>query len=81
MTAFVNPWEFASFNVTEQMRFVRAHGMALANAYARDAGTTVGGLKPKAPPKQRPDVFILNKTINVEGGGGRGFSGEGPPQD
>lgn len=79
MTALVNPWERDSFNVTHQMRFVRSHGMALANAYARDAGTTVGGLKPKAPPKQRPDVYVISKKITVEGGGGSGSSGFGPP--
>ena len=81
MTAFANPWERDSFNVTQQMRFVRQHGMALANAYARDAGTTVGGLKPKAEPKREQRTVILNKTIQVGGDtqGGRGYSGDGPP--
>lgn len=81
MTALVNPWERDSFNVTQQMRFVRQHGMALANAYARDAGTTVGGLKPKVESKREQRTVILNKTLHVTkgGGGGSGSSGYGPP--
>jgi hypothetical protein len=82
MTVFPNPWRAAAFNVTEQMRFVRKHGMALANAYANDAGTTIGGL-PKTEPKREQRTVILNKTIQVGVGGGvvgGGSSGNGPPE-
>lgn len=81
-TLYENPWASGEgWSLTKQMRFVRQHGMALATAYARDAGTTVGGLKPKALPKQRPDVYVISKKITVEGDtqAGRGSSGFGPP--
>ena len=41
-----NPWGGDSWNVTEQGRYVRQHGMEKANQMAKAAGTTVGGPRP-----------------------------------
>lgn len=82
MTAFANPWEFDQWNLTLQGQFLKRHGLALAQAYAADAGTSVGSRKPSAPPKPKPDICVLNKKIvtNVGGSGsGSGSSGHGPP--
>ncbi len=41
-----NPWKADNWNVTEQGKYLRAHGVDRATAAAKAAGTTLGGLKP-----------------------------------
>lgn len=47
MTVSVNPWTFADWNLTLQAQYVQQFGLDRAQARARDAGTTVGGPRPK----------------------------------
>lgn len=41
-----NPWSAAGWSVTAQMAYIRQHGLARAEARARDAGTTVTATRP-----------------------------------
>ena len=43
-----NPWSHAGWNLTEQGKIFTSQGAETANALAKAAGTTVGGLKPPA---------------------------------
>jgi hypothetical protein len=48
-----NPWSYNDWNLTKQGAFVKQHGMEKASQMAKQACTTVGGLKPsKAPTAQ-----------------------------
>jgi len=77
-----NPWEKANWNLTAQGRFIREHGLGIATLYARAAGVEIGATKP-APDAPAPKIeqrnFIRNKIF--EGGGNRGYAGDGPPED
>lgn len=42
-----NPWSGDGWNATEQGKFLRQHGREKADAMAKAAGTTVGGMRPK----------------------------------
>lgn len=44
-----NPFSHAHWNVGEQGKILRDQGRAAAEALAKEAGTTVGGLRPAAP--------------------------------
>lgn len=44
-----NPWSHQFWNVTEQGRYLTAHGREKADQLAKLAGTSVGGVKPAAP--------------------------------
>lgn len=73
-----NPWTFEDWNVTEQGLYVVKFGLLAAEKAAKEAGTTVGGPKPNAPPgtKVIHKNFVLNKKI---GGTGTGTGPAGPP--
>ena len=43
-----NPWSAEGWNMTEQGRVLKEKGPEVAKRLAESAGTTVGGLKPKA---------------------------------
>ena len=80
-----NPWEMDNWNLTAQGRFISQFGMALANAFAKNAGTTIGGSKPKATVAPR-DLMVLIQRRNIGGTtnnssstGGFGSAGEGDP--
>jgi len=45
-----NPWSGDNWNLTEQGKYVREHGVAKAEQMAKMAGTTIGGARP-APKK------------------------------
>lgn len=77
-----NPWEVGNWNLTAQMRFITEHGAAIADAFAKMAGTKVGALNPSV--KMQPDpvrVLIQRRTFGTSGGGSdnSGSSGDGPP--
>lgn len=62
-----NPWSYSGWSLTGQADYVRANGLPRAEARARDAGTRIGGPRPK-PPKgeQKPKVverYILSKRL------------------
>jgi len=44
----VNPWAADTWNLTEQGKYVKEHGMEKAQQMAKMAGATVGGSKPVA---------------------------------
>lgn len=46
--ADVNPWSAEGWNITAQMDYVRRFGVDRAEARARDAGTRLGGPRPRA---------------------------------
>lgn len=48
MPAGGNPWSSKSWNMTEQGKYIREHGMDKAQQLAKQAGTVVGGPQPKA---------------------------------
>jgi hypothetical protein len=50
MVKDLNPWSAEGWNMTAQSLYVREKGMARAAARARDAGTTVGGPRPRLIP-------------------------------
>lgn len=58
-----NPWAAETWNMTAQSLYVRKYGMARAHARARDAGTTVGGPRPRllAPtdPRKLAEVAVV----------------------
>lgn len=67
-----NPWAAASWNLTQQAAYIRTYGVALAQARARDAGTTLGAARPTPAPRAqfagpgtaaRPPTYIFNRTI------------------
>jgi hypothetical protein len=60
-----NPWSASGWSVTGQMNYHKQHGPARAAARARDAGTTVGGKRPKG-------------AGSGGGNGGGGDGGDGP---
>lgn len=79
-----NPWTFENWNLTEQGRVYTERGIVAAQKLAAEAGTTLGGPKPK-PPNEVKIIerhWIIQKKI---GGGsstgliGAGSSGSGPP--
>jgi hypothetical protein len=88
-----NPWEAENWNLTRQGQFIAQHGLALANAFAANAGTAIGSLKPRGArvpglgvmpiPDRNFTVVVQRKGINapVGGGGlvGAGSSGDGDP--
>lgn len=76
-----NPWAADAWNLTDQMRFVAAHGIDLSIAFAHNAGTQVGALKP-SPFRPDPVKVLIQKRVTNIGGGGSsdsGSSGDGPP--
>jgi hypothetical protein len=87
-----NPWEADNWNLTAQGRFIAEHGAKFAEAFARNMGTKIGGLRPRATiagqyapiPKSNFTVIVQRKgTIAPVGGGGligAGSSGSGAPK-
>lgn len=77
----INPWSKDGWNISNQGQVVKRRGLAYATALAREAGVELGATRPAEvqPTKivERRN-FILNKRIEG-GGGGRGYSGDGPP--
>jgi hypothetical protein len=69
-----NPWAADSWSVTAQGILLTVFGMARAKEFARAAGTTVGGSRPKT---LRPvnQTFIFHKTPGPAGASGQA----GPP--
>lgn len=43
-----NPWSAKDWNLTEQGKYVREHGMAAAEKLAKAAGTKIGGSRPSS---------------------------------
>ena len=76
-----NPWEADGWNLTMQGRFIAAHGMEIATAFAKVAGTKVGGLKPSLPKPDPIKVLIQKRVIGSVsvGSNDSGSSGDGPP--
>lgn len=77
-----NPWTRELWNITLQGAFLRKHGKAQAEQYARAAGVELGATKPAPeapPPKIERRSYIFQKRIDVSGADGRGYSGDGPP--
>lgn len=74
-----NPWEIATWNLTEQGRFIAAYGMPFANAFAAMAGTRVGATKPSGFRRESPVTVLVQRRdvttiINNGGGGGAGLA-------
>jgi hypothetical protein len=67
-----NPWEPGNWNLTDQGRFLAAHGHELANAFAAMAGTTVGALRPNLQWKRDLQVLIQRRDITVGNGSSSG---------
>jgi len=68
-----NPWDGDNWNLTEQGRFIAKHGDAIATAFAKNAGTKIGGLKPHATYQPNLKVLIQRRdvtTIINQGGSG-----------
>ena len=77
-----NPWDGDNWNLTAQGHFISEHGMKIAEAFAINAGSKIGDLKPRAAYKPNLKVLIQRRDItNIVGGGGggKGYSGVGPP--
>ncbi len=85
-----NPWEGDKWNLTAQGKFLEQYGEILAAAFAKSAGTTIGGLKPRVfagplmpIPNSNFTVIVQRKGLlaPVGGGGliGAGSSGTGEP--
>lgn len=73
-----NPWTFANWNLTNQGQFLVTFGLIKAQAAAKEAGTTVGGPRPKATgPVTIKQTFLFRKTFTTVIAGGS--AGEGPP--
>jgi hypothetical protein len=68
-----NPWDASNWNLTAQGAFIQKHGMEMANAFAKNAGTTVGGLKPKFTPQRDLTVIVQRRNLST-GGTGDGAS-------
>jgi len=68
-----NPWEGDNWNLTEQGRFIARYGEKIAAAFAKNAGTMIGGLKPRTI-SQPLKVLIQRRDITTNiyqtGGGG-----------
>lgn len=77
----MNPWTFENWNLTAQGQYVLKHGIVKAEAAAKEAGTTLGGKRPRDP----NPITINNTYLFRKGGGststgdGSGTSGVGPP--
>lgn len=81
MPADANPWLADQWNITKQGEFARRYGVAAARARAAEAGVTLGATKPaetEPKPKRIESVRIVNKFL---GGDGRGYDGDGPPEE
>lgn len=78
-----NPWDADNWNLTAQGKFIQDHGMVLARAFAKIAGTTVGGLKPTFQPPRDLQVIVQRRDISTlsVGSVGGGSSGDGPPDE
>lgn len=77
-TSMANPWLLEEWNLTDQGQYVLAHGLEKAHAAAKEAGTTVGGPKPKDKgPVTIKQTFLFRKTFTTVIAGGS--SGDGPP--
>ena len=74
-----NPWEGDNWNLTEQGRFIAQYGLKVASAFAKNAGTQIGGLKPRAVAPYQRDLTVLIQRRNIGATGGSGTSGDGPP--
>lgn len=77
-----NPWEIDNWNLTEQGRFITQYGAALAAAFAKIAGTRVGGPRPVIVDiRPKLQVLIQRRDLIVAGTGTAegGISGDGPP--
>jgi hypothetical protein len=71
-----NPWEGDNWNLTEQGRFIAQYGLKVASAFAKVAGTTVGGLKPRVA-QHRPDLTVLIQRRNITTGASGATGGNG----
>jgi hypothetical protein len=71
-----NPWEGDNWNLTEQGRFISQYGLVIAAAFAKIAGTKIGGLKPRAAYQPSLKVLIQKRDVTTNiyqtGGGGGG---------
>lgn len=81
---FKNPWTYEFWNLTRQAEIYTKEGAERATALAREAGTTLGGLRPR--PRTKGDTIIVERTIRREGEGVEGPPGpqgeqgiQGPP--
>ncbi len=74
-----NPWDADTWNLTAQGQFSLRHGSAMADAFAKIAGTSVGALKPSAVALPPVKVLIQKRVTNISVGGTEGSSGDGPP--
>jgi len=81
MTNVANPWAPENWNLTAQGEYVKKYGVSVAARKARQAGTTLGALKP------RPVSTVLERHWIIQKGGGgggsiigAGSSGDGPPE-
>jgi len=65
-----NPWSDEGWSRTKQGQYLREHGRARAEARARDAGTKLGGGRPKAASpggagEKKKQYVLLTKRILV----------------
>jgi len=75
-----NPWAFATWNVTHQGEFVKRYGVAAAERLAKQAGTSLGGMRPRDPSVKvvEREVFVIKGRKGDRGDPGASSSGSEP---
>ena len=73
-----NPWSDEFWSLTAQGAYIKEYGLSVAQRKARQAGSSIGALKPKRPSSAIERHWILTKR-QVGGGGTTGSSGSGSP--
>lgn len=63
-----NPWDADHWNLTAQGAFIQAHGLEMAEVFAKAADTSVGALRPKL--RRDLQVLVQRRNITVGGAGG-----------
>jgi hypothetical protein len=74
-----NPWSEEHWSITAQGAYVKQYGLSVAQRKARQAGVSIGALKPASSGSRVIErQWILSKRILGTSGGG-GSSSDGPP--
>lgn len=79
--AVSNPWSAEFWNITAQGEYVKTYGLSVAQRTARQAGVSIGALRPAVDPNIRivERHWVLSRKIATSDGAGGGSSGSGPP--
>lgn len=80
-----NPWSEEFWSLTDQGSYIKQYGLSVASRKAKLAKSFIGAVRPMQAAGriiERQWIItkkVLGSTTGSGGGGGKGYSGVGPP--